>query len=92
MESPAHVPATLRGGDVTAECVLEIWRERSSTGHVFTRARFLDCPPDLPDGSYAVTFAGYTVVAKRSAGEWEVNCLSIEMNIGPADQSAENVA
>lgn len=92
MESPALVRATLRRGDVTAECVLEVWKERSSTGYAFTRARFVDCPPDLPDGSYAVTFAGYTVVAKRLQGEWELNCLSIEMKIGMDDGSASNVA
>lgn len=92
MDSPALVSATLRGGDLTADCILEVWKERLPTGHVFTRARFVDCPSDLPDGSYAVTFAGYTVIANRLQGEWELNCLSIEMNIGIDDGTTSNVA
>lgn len=64
MDSLARVAATLRGGDVTAG-VLEVWKDRLPSGHVFTRARFIDCPSDVPDGSYAVTFAGYAVIANR---------------------------
>ena len=66
-----RIPAVLHGMSKVAYCVLEIWREDSSPGVRCTRCRIVNDPPELPDGSYRVEFARYSVQTKKSKGNWE---------------------
>lgn len=66
-----RIPAVLRGERRVAWCVLEIWREESSTGRRCTHCRIANDPPELPDGSYRVEFARYSVPTRKVHGTWE---------------------
>ena len=79
MNSPARIPAVLRGPDGESKCTLEVWQESSSTGRVFTRCRIIDDSADLPDGPYEVTFIQHAVKTWRSSGAWELGYLSREI-------------
>lgn len=65
-----RIPAVLRGMGKVAYCVLEIWREESSSGRC-TRCRIANDPPHLPDGSYCVEFARSSVRTNKYQGKWE---------------------
>lgn len=66
------IPAVLRGMGRVAYCVLEIWREKSSSGRLQTRCMIADDPPELPDGAYRVEFAQYSVQTHKYQGGWEL--------------------
>ena len=67
-----RIPAVLRGMSKVAYCVLEICREEPSSGGRCTRCRIANDPPELPDGSYRVEFAKYSVRTKKCKGSWEL--------------------
>lgn len=67
-----RIPAVLRGMSQAAHCVLEIWQEQSSAGREYTRCNIADEPPDLPDGPYAVNFAGHSLHTNKYQGKWEL--------------------
>lgn len=75
MASLIRVEALVRGVGHEAQCTLEIWKERSSTGRVFTRCRIVDDPPELPDGSYEIHVAGQSFSTKKWSGLWELTFL-----------------
>jgi hypothetical protein len=65
---------------VEAHCTLQAWRERSSTGRLFTRCQITDDAPFLPDGMYEIVFAGQSVKTRKTAGGWELVFLSPEID------------
>ena len=84
MASTIHVRAVLRGMGREAQCTLETWKERSSTGRVFTRCRIVDDPPDLPDGSYEIFVAGQRFNTKKWSGLWDLSFLPSWVRIDDA--------
>jgi hypothetical protein len=54
-----------------AHCVLEIWREESCSTGRCTRCKITDEAPELPDGSYRVEFARYSVQTRKCEGHWD---------------------
>lgn len=84
MVTIARIPAVLRGQDVASRCTLEAWRERSSTGHTFTRCRITEDAPELPDGPYEVIFDDHSVKTRKYAGAWELVYLPREITIDNA--------
>jgi hypothetical protein len=62
----------LRGMGRVAYCVLEIWREESSSGRACTRCRIANDAPGLPDGPYRVEFSHYSVRTRKQKGNWEL--------------------
>ncbi|HKR27581.1 MAG TPA: hypothetical protein VJS11_09000 [Acidobacteriaceae bacterium] len=75
MASVIRLDALVRGMGREAQCTLETWKERSSTGRVFTRCRIVEDPPDLPDGSYEIFVAGQRFNTKKWSGVWELTFL-----------------
>lgn len=82
--STIHVHAVLRGMGQEAECTLETWKERSSTGRVFTRCRIIDDTPELPDGSYEIFVAGQRLNTKKWSGLWDLTFLPSWVRIDDA--------
>jgi len=74
----------LRGLDREANCVLILWKERSSSGRVFTRCRIVDEPADLPEGPYSLSFAGYSVPTRKFDGCWMLSFLPPGIKIDQA--------
>lgn len=75
MQGVVRVHGVLKGLDREANCVLATWKERSSSGRVFTRCRIVDEPSDLPEGPYTMTFAGYSVPTRKFDGCWMLSFL-----------------
>jgi hypothetical protein len=65
----------LKGLDREAECEVTTWKERSSSGRVYTRCKIVDEPGDLPEGPYSLTFAGYTLSTRKFDGSWMLSFL-----------------
>jgi len=82
--SIVHVDALLRGMGRQAHCMLETWKERSSSGRVFTRCRIVDDPPGLPDGAYEIAVLGETIVTKKWSGVWDLTYLPPSVRIDDA--------
>lgn len=82
--SVVRVSAFLRGMGVEASCTLETWKERSSSGRVFTRCRVVEDPANLPDGTYDLTIEGQTFSAKRWSGIWDLIYLPQWIRTGQA--------
>jgi hypothetical protein len=70
--------------DREAHCTLLTWKERSTTGRVYTRCRIQDEPSDLPDGPYTVFFSGYTVATRRFDRCWMLTFLPPEVDLEQA--------
>ncbi|MFP5227973.1 MAG: hypothetical protein ACLGXA_10110 [Acidobacteriota bacterium] len=51
------------------------WKERSSSGRVFTRCRIVEEPADLPEGPYQVSFAGHVIPTRKFDGCWMLSFL-----------------
>lgn len=75
MASVIRLNALVRGMGRESPCMLEAWKERSSTGRVFTRCRIVEDPPDLPDGSYEIFVAGQRFNTKKWSGLWDLTFL-----------------
>lgn len=82
--STVRVGAVVRGMGVEVECILETWKERSSSGRVFTRCRVVEDPPNLPDGTYEVTINDQTFTTKRWSGAWDLIYLPKWVRTGQA--------
>lgn len=77
-----HLKALLRGMGCKADCVLETWKETSSTGRVFTRAVITEEPPDLPDGIYMIVVRGQNLFTRKWGGSWLLTFLPPEVDTG----------
>jgi hypothetical protein len=75
LQGVVRVHGVLQGLEREANCVLMAWKERSSSGRVFTRCRVVDEPADLPEGPYTLTFAGYSVPTRKFDGCWMLSFL-----------------
>ena len=75
MQTVVRVHGVLKGLDREANCVVTTWKERSSSGRVYTRCRIVDEPGDMPEGPYTLTFAGYTVPTRKFDGCWMLSFL-----------------
>jgi hypothetical protein len=75
LQGVVRVHGVLKGLDCEANCVLSTWKERSSSGRVFTRCRIVDEPGDLPEGPYTLEFAGHTVPTRKFDGCWMLSFL-----------------
>ena len=75
MQGAVRVHGVLKGLDREANCVLMIWKERSSAGRVFTRCRIVDEPSDLPEGPYTVVFSGNELPTRKFDGCWMLSFL-----------------
>lgn len=64
------------GTMMTAGCLVETWKDVSSSGKAYTRCRIVNDPPDLPDGAYILDFAGHSVPTGRVDGKWELVFLA----------------
>lgn len=84
MASVIRVEALVRGMGHEARCILETWKERSSTGRVFTRCRMSEGPPDLPDGSYEISIGEQSFSTRRWSGLWELTFLPSWIRIDDA--------
>jgi hypothetical protein len=82
--SVVRVGAVVRGMGVEAPCILETWKEKSSSGRVFTRCRVVEDPPNLPDGPYDVTIDGQTFSTRRWSGAWDLIYLPKWVRTGQA--------
>lgn len=69
------VEALVRGMGHQTRCTLETWKERSSTGRVFTRCRIINDPPELPDGSYEISVGRQSFTTRKWSGFWDLNYL-----------------
>lgn len=78
-----RIPGILSAKGIVAACIVETWKERSSTGHLFTRCRIINDPPHLPDGPYEVEFAGHKVPTRKTSGRWELVFFAPELEAGP---------
>jgi hypothetical protein len=70
-----RVQGVLQGMDREADCGLITWKERSTSGRVYTRCRIVDEPPDLPEGPYTLSFARHTVPTRKFDGCWTLTFL-----------------
>lgn len=72
-----RTPAVLRSlSGTVAGCVLETWKERASTGKMYTGCRIVNDPPDLPDGNYIVEFGANRIQTRRVWGVWSLTFLA----------------
>ena len=75
MADEVRLECTQRGMRREVRCTLVTWNEASSTGRLYTRGRITGEPPDLPDGSYAVSFGEHSVVTRKWEGHWLLRYL-----------------
>lgn len=85
-EETLRIPAVLRavGTMMFAGCVVETWKQFSSSGKAYTRCRIANDPPDLPDGPYMIEFAGHVVRTNKVDGRWELVFLAPDIRIDTA--------
>ena len=76
-----RLKALLRGMGCKADCMLDTWQERSSTGRVFTRAVVVDEPPNLPDGIYMIVVGSRMVFTRKWGGSWMLTFLPPEIDV-----------
>lgn len=76
-----RLKALLRGMGCKADCVLETWKETSSTGRVFTRAVITEEPVHLPDGIYMIVVRGQNLFTRKWGGSWLLTFLPPEIDI-----------
>jgi hypothetical protein len=68
------VRGMLQGMGREMPCDLIAWRSpRASAG--YSQVRVIDAAPDLPDGTYTITFEGYTVSTQKRGGWWRMEAL-----------------
>lgn len=84
MGEVVRIPGILSATGIVAPCIVETWKERSSSGHVFTRCRIINDPPQLPDGPYDLEFGGHKVTTRKLSGKWELVFFVPEMEAGRA--------
>lgn len=77
-------PGFLRGMAREAECTVEMWKEASSSGRVYSRCRITDEPTDLPDGPYTVFFAGRRIHTAKWWGRWSLSFLPQSFDLDQA--------
>ncbi|HEY3837245.1 MAG TPA: hypothetical protein VGL72_11770 [Bryobacteraceae bacterium] len=82
------MPATLRGmyyqEDREGICELLVWTETSSSGRIYPRCRILNEKPVLPDGEYAVCFAGRVIPTRKFSGCWRLTFLPPDIDLEKA--------
>ena len=76
-----RLKALLRGMGCKADCMLDTWKETSSTGRVFTRAVVIDEPPNLPDGIYMIVVGSRMVFTRKWGGSWMLTFLPPEIDV-----------
>ena len=84
MQGVVRVSGVLQGMDRAADCQLIIWRERSTSGRVYTRCRIVEEPADLAEGPYTLTFAGHVVSTRKFDGCWMLTFLPPGINLEEA--------
>lgn len=77
--------AVLQGIGTKSDCVLETWKETSSSGRVFTRAVIVEENPVLPDGLYMLVVGHQSAFVRKIDGMWRLIFLPPE--IVPEDGS-----
>ena len=81
MQAVVRIHGVLQGMDREAGCVLMTWKERSTSGRVYTRCRIADEPADLPEGPYVVSFAGHEIPTRKFDGCWTLSFLPREVDL-----------
>lgn len=76
-----RVKALLRGMGCKADCMLDTWRETSSTGRVFTRAVVVEEPPNLPDGIYMIVVGSRMIFTRKWGGSWLLTFLPPDVDV-----------
>lgn len=80
--------AILQGIGTKAGCLLETWKETSSTGRIFTRAVITEEYPNLPDGIYMLILGHQNTFVRKVEGGWRLIFLPPEFGIEAEAESA----
>jgi hypothetical protein len=75
VQGVVRVHGVLQGMDRVADCELITWKERSTSGRVYTRCRIVEEPADLSEGAYTLSFAGHAVPTRKFDGCWMLTFL-----------------
>ncbi len=84
VQAVVRIHGVLQGVDRKAACVVAIWKERSTSGRVYTRCKIVDEPSDLPEGPYQLLLAGHEVPTRKFDGCWMLSFLPQGMDLEQA--------
>lgn len=71
--------AGLQGIGIKGDCILETWKETSSSGRTFTRAVIVEESPILPDGIYMLVVGHQSAFVRKIDGVWRLIFLPPEI-------------